>query len=272
MKFSLVFKAATAAAVLAVSGSASAQLYDQGSFGQATYSSASSGYSPGRIMKWNNTGSAFNVYCIDPYTGTALPGSYSTMDLTSFTNGTSTSGYAQQLQRGGSYSSLDQGANAQLTVRKDITELFSWAYTDATSGNTAKAAAFGLVLWEIIVQGSGNGTTTGGNGGSAYSKSTTPLTITGGDSTAGNGTLAADSVEYWVDKYLAALNNNSWTTTLGFSTQTTWNYTVYFDNTSPISQTFIRVTAPGTVPEPASLALVGLALAGVGVARRKARA
>lgn len=273
MKFSLVFKAATAAAVLAVSGSASAQLYDQGSFGQATYSSASSGYSPGRLMKWNNTGSAFNVYCIDPYTGTALPGSYSTMDLTSYTNGTSTSGYAQQLQRGGSYSSLDQGANAQLTVRKDITELFSWAYADAIT-NTAKAAAFGLVLWEIIVQGSGNGTTTGGNGGTAYSKSTTPLTITGGDSTAGNGSLSGDSVEYWVDKYLAALNttttSNNWAS-LGL-TQTTWNYTVYFDNTNPISQTFIRVTAPGTVPEPASLALVGLALAGVGVARRKARA
>ena len=46
----------------------------------------------------------------------------------------------------------------------------------------------------------------GGNGGTAYSKSTTPLTITGGDSTAGNGSLSGDSVEYWVDKYLAALN------------------------------------------------------------------
>lgn len=271
MKFSHVFKVASAAAVLLAGGSASAQLYDQGSFGQATYSSASSGYSPGRIMKWNNTGTAFNAFCIDPYTGTSLPGSYTTMDLTSFTSGTG-SAYAQQLQRGGGYTGLDQGSNAQLTVRKDINELFSWAYNDATSGNTAKAAAFGLVLWEIIVQGSGNGTATAGNGGTTYAKSA-PLSITGGDTTANNGGLLTgqDKVEYWVDKYLTALNNNSWTSTLGFAAATTWNYTVYFDNVSPISQTFIRVTPTG-VPEPTSVALVGLALAGLVAARRKTRA
>ena len=61
VKLTPVFKIVGAAFVVAAAGSASAQLSDQGSFGQATYSSASSGYSPGRIMKWIPTGDVFKV-------------------------------------------------------------------------------------------------------------------------------------------------------------------------------------------------------------------
>ena len=86
MKFSHMFQVAAAAAVVFASGSASAQLADYGTFGQATYSSASAGYSPGRKMTWNG-GSQFNAYCSDPYTGPALPGSSTPMDLTSYTSG-----------------------------------------------------------------------------------------------------------------------------------------------------------------------------------------
>jgi hypothetical protein len=269
MNMRQISKMAAIAAAVAASGSASAQLYDQGSFGQATYSSVSSGYAPGRSMKWNNTGTAFNVYCIDPYTGTSLPGSYSTMSLASFTDGTGTSGYAQQIGRGGSYTGLSVTGASQTLVRNDLTELFSWAYTDATSGNTAKAAAFGLAVWEIILQN-------GGTTGTTYSRSTGSLTSNGGDTinnNAGTG-VGQDAVEYWLNAYLAALNGNTWTTLLGGSaTATNWNYTVYFDNVSPVSQSFIRVTAPGTVPEPTSVALVALGLLGAaGVARRNKKA
>lgn len=263
MNFSQFTRFAAATAVLAISTGASAQLQDVGGFGQSTVSSASNGYSHGRLMKWNG-GATFNAYCIDPYTGTALPGSYDVISLNTFTSGAG-SQYAQQLGRLGGYAGLDAGANAQLTVRKDIDELYRWAYSDVlSSNNTAKAAAFGLVLWEVIMQGSGNGTTTGGNGGSTYSRSSASFTTTGGDGTNGNfgatEALSTDKVEFWVDKYLTALNGNSWTTTLGFASATNWNYTIYFDNT-PASQTFITATRQG-VPEPATLALAAVGLFG----------
>jgi PEP-CTERM motif len=271
MKLITITRLTVAAVSLCAAVGAQAQLSDVGGFGQATYSSASQGYSPGRYMKWNG-GATFQAYCIDPYTGTGFPGTYTQMTLDAFTNGTTGSGYAQQIARGGGYTGLSNSSTAQTQVRNDLKELFSWAYADAaTTGNTAKAAAFGMAVWEIVMQN-------WGTGGNAYSRTAGSFTTTGGDTTSGNfgstAALSTDKVEYWVNQYLSALNGSiAWTSVLGnpSATAKSWNYTVYFDGLSPFSQTFISVT-PSGVPEPATAALVGLALLGVAAARRKSRA
>jgi hypothetical protein len=238
------FLGTLAAVSLTIAGGAQAQLSDVGTFGRSTVSSASSGYSPGRYMKWAG-GDTFQAYCIDPYTGTAFPGTYSQMSLDAFTTGGSSSSYASQIGRS-NYSSfgLSNTAATQTQFRNDVKELFGWAYTDAaTTGSTDKAAAFGLVLWEIVMQNWGTG--------NQYSATSGTFTTKGRDTTTGNyGSTASgstDKVEFWVDQYLKALNGTiSWTSVLGSgATLKDWNYTVYFDGVSPLSQTFISVTPRG---------------------------
>jgi len=269
MKSTVLMSVAAFAATMALTTGASAQLTDHGAFGQTTYSSGGT-YTPGRNMKWAS-GATFQAYCIDPFTGTSFPGTYSQISLDAFTSGAG-SGYAEQVSRGGGYTGLSTSNAVQLQVRNDIKELFGWAYQDAaTTGNTAKAAAFGLVLWEIVMQNFGALPSA-----SSYSR-TAGFTTTGGDTTSGNfgATVASstDKVEFWTEQYLRALNGTTaWTTVLGVgATLKSWNYTVYYDGLSPLFQTFIRVT-PGTVSAPATLALVGIGLVGLAALRRKASA
>lgn len=123
-------------------------------------------YAPGREMTFNG-GSPFWAFCIDPGTGTALPSTYSTMSLDSFLNGTATSAYQQQLGRTGytgTWTGLTTTTATQTLVRNDLKELFSYAYNDALSSAT-KAAAFGMAVWEIILQD-------GGTGGTTYARTT----------------------------------------------------------------------------------------------------
>lgn len=273
MKSCIKYLAFALGVVGAVAG-AQAQLTDVGSFGQKTYSTASNGYKPGRLMTWNG-GDTFQAYCIDPYTGALLPGSYVTMSLDAFFgSGDSSSAYASQISRSG-YSSqgLSTSQASQFKVRDDLKELFSWAYVDPST-STARAAAFGLVAWEIVLQN-------WGSNGDSYSRTAGTFTTKGGDWTSGNfgstELASTDKVEYWVDQYMKALNGTvTWASVLGSgATQTNWTYTVYFDD-SPNSQTFVTAKqAPGgdqNVPEPVSAGLVGLALLGLRAARRKAAA
>ena len=265
----LIKISATLAVALAF-GSANAQLTDVGpTLGTTTNYGVNNGgatgtYAPGRNMTYNG-GSEFRAFCIDPGTGTILPSAYSTMSLDSFLDGSAASAYQQQItrvnQNGTSYANTWSGfstsAATQTLVRNDLKELFSYAYNDAISSAT-KAAAFGMAVWEIILQD-------GGATGTSYAKTTGRLT------SYGSSTSSVDSVDTQTDAYLNALNTGNWSG-LGLATATNWNYTVYFDSSSPFSQTFISVTTPG-VPEPGTAALAALALLGaVRFSRRDTKA
>ncbi len=284
---------AVGAAMLLVSGLAGAQgLADNGTWplgGNTAYTSGgaagsitpngtySSGWVGARSFTYTpsvGSSSTFWAYCIDPKTGGVPNGTtnYSSTSLDSFLTGGSSSGYATQVT-GTGYSGMSTTAATQQNVLNKLTDLYSHAYLDAIgtavpqgalgqSTYSAKAAAFGMVVWEIIMQDQVSGN---------YSASTGRMRSNGSSNS------NSDDIQTWTNAYLTALNTGNWgnvNNSVDLTTVTAFQYTIWSDTPAPGRQNFLQVTLPGTglsVPEPGTIALVGLALIGATrLSRRRA--
>ena len=231
--------------------------------------------------KESATGASFYVYCLDPLTFlgnpltyTKLTGSGNAALSTFITAGTapdSVNSYTEQFSKGvytavnntttaaSSYDDQATGTGANRVLSK-VTELFNYAYADATNtGSAIKSAAFQYALWEILGDtkaGTSAGTWVDYNSASGGLREGTIASVT-----AVNTSLQAQ-----VNTYLTALNTGVWGSVGSF---TNYTFTVY---NSSASQTLVSVTQAGNkVPEPGSLALAGLAFAGLAFTRRQSK-
>ena len=230
--------------------------------------------------KESATGASFYVYCLDPLTFlgnpltyTKLTGSGNAALSTFITAGTATdsvNSYTEQFSKGdytavnnatpaSSYDDQTTVAGASRVLSK-VTELFNYAYADATNtGSAIKSAAFQYALWEILGDtkaGTSAGTWVDYNSASGGLR----------EGTIASATAVNTSLQAQVNTYLTALNTGVWGSVGSF---TNYTFTVY---NSSASQTLVSVTQAGNkVPEPGSLALAGLAFAGLAFTRRQSK-
>jgi len=209
-----------------------------------------------------NGGSPFWAYCIDPKTGVGFPSGsiYTAASLASFMS--DVSGYQGQMQSSGYTAAMASGGygyqSNTAVVSSRLQSLFSYAYADSLS-SAAKAAAFGYVVWEIM----------GSSTSVSLARTGSGLATAGSDGTVSNFTATTgDSLERGIDQLITAINTNTaagWAS-IGLTTATNYIYTVYYDAAPHHSQNFITVR---TVALPGTLAMVGLALFGMGLLRRR---
>jgi hypothetical protein len=238
--------------------------------GSSSYVNTSGGTTYGlsrgvQILRESTSAQQFQAYCIDPRTTANFSYEYATTDLNTFftggAGGYASSAYHNQLNNG-KYANLLSGGKDNLAggtaVRNNLNELFSYAYADSLQSDT-NATAFGLAVWEIIMQDGSSAT-------SGFSATTNQFRAKGSTNALDN-----DAIESRFNTYLSALNAaneaGGWSN-IGLGSKSNYSYTVYYTSAPSFGQNFIRANPTGSVPVPGSLALAGIALIGMVRVRR----
>ena len=151
--------------------------------------------------------------------------------------------------------------------KSQLQSLFDHVYTkafndDYSMNDPLYASIFQIAVWEIV-HDSGNLSATSGN-----------IQLTGAATLNANGKHYIDNnafanIQSTLGQWYEAILNDSWDV-LGYEydpvTLTVW----LAEGGSNVSQTFVGVNLSSVAtPEPATLAIIGLGLAGLGLARRR---